>query len=385
MQTDIETLRRDFDLYLRWQEQLGEACDRTGCSQDQQTSRIAALKKRLKSLGLPDVTLTSTAKADWQRATEQARHQFDLNLRNRAAGILQRVSTPPSRRTLAFMGPDEAQQWQTWASDEHLSISIKKQSRTGLHGDQLQGVEAALPLSQLPTAARGRLRVHAGHIQLRRRFEPALDGRGQRYLNLHLQVSHAVPVTLYINEKSALRSDINLYPGEQIVRIDLRNFSRPGHEVTEVPSIASITLEVWPQDLFYPYPETRDVDLLLLGLTMDSTPPTPNVLPYPGKVIWLSHFRPNVPHAGRGVGSMGVGLTYMRGSREERFRSSTPHRVLSPIAAIVMHPSDAPAEAQTALSLQRHLKAAYDIELPVLKRSRAQAPSYLSNAFFLGS
>jgi hypothetical protein len=385
MQTEIETLRRDFDLYLRWQEQLGEACDRTGCSQQQQTSRIAALKKRLKSLGLPDVTLASTAKVAWQRVTEQARHQFDLHLRNRVAVNLQRLSTPPARRTLAFVGPDEAQQWQTWASDEHLSISIKKHSLVGLHGDELQGVGAALPLSQLPTVARGRLHVHAGQIQLRRRFEPALDGRGQRYLNLHLLVSHAVPVTLYINEKSALRSDIHLYPGEQVIRIDLHNFSRPGHEVTEVPSIASITLAVWPQDLFYPYPETRDVDLLLLGLTLDASLPTPQVLPHPGKVIWLSHFRPNVPHGGRGVGSTAVGLTYMRGSRAERFRSSTPHRVLTPIAAIVIHPSDAPAEAQTALSLQRHLKAAYGIELSVLKRSPARAPLYPSNAFFVGS
>jgi hypothetical protein len=189
---------------------------------------------------------------------------------------------------------------------------------------------------------------------------------------------------LYINEKSALRSDIYLYPGEQIIRIDLRNFSRPKHKVTDVPSITSITLDVWPQDLFYPYPETRDVDLLLLGLTLDSSLPTPDVLPHQGKVIWLSHFRPNVPHGGRGVGSTDVGLTYMPGSREERFRSSTPHRVLSPIAAIVVHSSAPPAEAQAALSLQRHLKAAYGVDLPVLVRSRAQAPSYLGNAFFVG-
>jgi hypothetical protein len=385
MQMEPQTLRHDFDLYLQWREQIGESCDRISCSQHQQTAHIAVFKKHLKKLSLPGVTLTSTSKADWRRATEQARHQFDQYLHNRAAVNIQRSSTPPARHTLTFVGLDEARQWQTWASDERLSTSIKKQSLVGLDGSALQGVGATLPLSQLPTATRGRLRVHAGHFQLRRRFEPALDGRGQRYLNLHLQVSHAVPVTLYINEKSALRSDINLYPGEQIVRIDLHNFSRPRHKVTEVPSIASITLDVWPQDLFYPYPETRDIDLLLLGLTLDSTPPTPNVLPYPGKVIWLSHFRPNVPHAGSGVGSTAVGLTYMPGSRGERFRSSTPHRVLSPIAAIVLNPSDPSVEMQTALSLQRHLKAAYGIELPVLKRSRAQEPSYLNNAFFLGS
>jgi hypothetical protein len=58
--------------------------------------------------------------------------------------------------------------------------------------------------------------------------------------------------------------------------------------------------------------------------------------------------------------------------------------VLSPITAIVIHPSAPPAEAQTALSLQRHLKAAYGIDLPVLVRPRAQAPSYLVNAFFVG-
>jgi hypothetical protein len=57
---------------------------------------------------------------------------------------------------------------------------------------------------------------------------------------------------------------------------------------------------------------------------------------------------------------------------------------LSPIAAIVVHPSAPSAEAQAALSLQRHLKAAYGVDLPVLVRSRAQAPSYLGNAFFVG-
>lgn len=250
------------------------------------------------------------------------------------------------------------------------------------HGETLSGVGATLPLSQLPSATRGRLCTHAGQFRLRRRFKPALDGRGQRYLNLHLHTSHALPVTVYVNEKPALRSDIHLYPGEQIVRIDLHNFARRGQEVYDVPSVKSLTLDVWPQNLFYPYPKTHDTDLLLLGLTLNHRPPTPQTLPHRGKVIWMSHFRPNVPHAKTGVQNTGIGLRYLPRSQNERFRSSTPHRILSPISAIVTAPPNRVLPADAAARLQRRLKTAYGVELPVRKPFQGQTP--VRNAIFLG-
>jgi hypothetical protein len=260
---------------------------------------------------------------------------------------------------------------------------MQKRSLVGLHNNRLSGVGATLSLSQLPSASRGRLRVHAGHFRLRRRFEPSLDARDQRYISLHLHASTAVPVTIYLNEKPALRSDISLYPGEQLIRIDTNNFIQRGREVVDVSKIESVTLDIWPQNLFYPYPDTQDVNLLLLGLRLDHEMPTPESLPHRGKAIWMTHFRPNIPHAERGIESMAVGLKYMHSSRSERFRSSTPHRLLSPISAIVTHPTNHPAGASTVAKLQRSLRTAYGITLPVLNRPQ-QAQPPLSNAFFVG-
>lgn len=382
MQTDAETLRSDFEFFLQSHATLWSLCDQLNCSDRQWVMRTRSFSKKLKRLGLPPIEFALTSKADRQSALDRALSMFTRMIQNRVSASAQSTPNPSARRAFTFASPDETLAWQAWMSDKPLSRFVKSHSIDGLNGETLNGAGATLTLSQLPMADRGRLRVHAGQFRLRRRFEPALDGQGQRYLSLHLRVSHAVPITIYLNEKRALRSDVRLHAGEQIVRIDLHNFARRGHQTLDMSKIDTLTLDIWPQNLFYPYPETQDTDLLLLGLYLDHRPPAPQVLPYRGRVIWMSHFRPNVPHAQTGVESTDTGLHYLPGSRQERFRSSTPHRLLSPIAAIVTAPMNQVLQTETVSHLQRHLEVAYGVKLPV--RGPRRGPGPMSNAIYLG-
>ena len=385
MQVETERLRSDFELLLQWHERIWEYCDQFDCGSHQWHLQTKAFEKSLTRLGLPQVAIASRSKSDRAQALDKTRQHVNQFLRDRTSAKNAQTASTPARYEQAFAGSDEAQHWQAWASDAHHAIAIEEQSFVGLHGDTLSGVSASLPLSQLPLSKRGRVPVHTGHFRLWRGFDPALDTRGQRYVSLHLHASHAVPITVYINERPAFRSDFKLVPGEQIIRLDWTNFAPRNSAASNVKvpeKIESITLDIWPQDRFYPYPKTRDTALMLLGIRLESALPTPENLPYRKKVIWMSHFRPNVRH-GAGIGRASVGQT-LSPYQGERFRSSTPHRILSPIAAIVTEPPNDPVHMETVASLQHRLKTAYGVELPVLWRSRPRAQSPLDNAIFLG-
>lgn len=383
MQTETERLRRDFELLLQWHERLWEDCAQVDCNPYQWQMQIKTFAHSLTLPGLPQVAVASKSKADRAQALDQARQHVNQFLQERTAAKNAPPTPTPARYELALTGADETQQWQAWSSDAHHAIAVEKRSLVGLHSDTLRGVGAFLPLSQLPLSKRGRVPVHTGNFRLRRGFAPALDTRGQRYVSLHLYASHAVPVTIYINEHPAFRSDFQLVPGEQIIRIDQRNFTPPNAAggTMNIPEIKAITLDIWPQDRFYPYPEIRDTKLMLLGLRLESDLPTPEVLPYRKKVIWMSHFRPNVPLGAVERTAAGQSLSPSRG---ERFRSSTPHRILSPIAAIVADPSDNPVHREVVSRLQHRLMTAYGVELPVFWGSRPQGPAPFDNAIFVG-
>lgn len=76
-------------------------------------------------------------------------------------------------------------------------------------------------------------------------------------------------------------------------------------------------------------------------------------LPLAGEAVWLSNFRPNIPHglyrcSKEGTAPPIVGTQYLRkldGTLDyerytpEGFRTSTPHGSLSPIFAIVTGPA----------------------------------------------
>ena len=381
MQAEVEPLRHDFELYLNWHEALWDDCDQLSCTPHQWAMRTRQFERRLQHLGLPQVVITSPAKADRTWALEQVKRYVEPYLQSLRRSTSSPETKKPARIVLSFTQPDEMKRWQAWSSEAHLTPTLTVKSIMGLHGEALVGVGATLALSQLPKTQRGRHAPTKGRFRLQRRFEPPLNGRHQRYISLHLHVSQPAPVTLFINENPALRSDLNLSAGEQIVRIDLNHFSRPHQPLADGLNIESITLDVWPQNRFYPYPETRDTDLLLSRLTLETTTPSPQVLPHRGQVIWMSHFRPNLRHRTGGQ-PQADGLRDMPRSQPERFRSSTPHRILSPIAAIVTEPSHDPVQAQAVTRLQRRLHHAYGVTLPVLRRSRRQPR--LDNAWFLG-
>ena len=387
MQVETERLRSDVELLLQWHERMWSYCDQHDCTPHQWAMQTRAFATSLTRLGLPQVTIASKSKSDRAQALDEARQHINQWLRDHtAAKKTHQTASTPDRYELAFVGSGEVEQWQASASDAQHSIAIETRSLVGLHGDALSGVGALLPLSQLPLSKRGRVSVHSGHFRFRRDFEPALNARGQRYISLHLHASHAVPMTVYINERPAFQSDFQLVAGEQMIRIDWASFAPQKRDVNDVKgpeAIASITLDIWPQDRFYPYPETRDTALTLLGIRLESALPTPESLPYRKKAIWMSHFRPNVRH-GAGVKRAAAGAALIP-SQGERFRSSTPHRILSPIAAIVTEASDDPVYQDAVLSLQRHLLTAYGVELPVFWGAQPRASSPFGNAIFLGS
>ncbi len=383
LRIDANRLRRNFDLYLQWHQRLWENCESLNCSKRQWTSHFSAFAKQHRRLQLPKLAITSTSKGDRHRALRQAAKQFEHFLADRPQKASRQTAASSRRQTLTFTQANESQAWRMRSSDKQHAIDLTPQSKRGPHGHLLRGVGATLALSRLPLITRGRLQTQAGRFRLRRDFKPSLNGRGYRYVSLHLHASHAVPISLYVNEKPALRSDIQVYPGEHIIRVDLHNFALQGQSA--LSELSSLTLDVWPQSLFYPYPETRNVELTLFGVMLDSAPPTPQSLPHTGKVIWLTHYRPNLRHGQGGIGNPAAPKLHVKYTREERFRSFTDHRVLSPMATIVTHPLDAPQNTEAAQRLQRRLKQAYGVELPIRLMRPGAGRLPRENAIYVGA
>jgi len=210
----------------------------------------------------------------------------------------------------------------------------------------MHGVRIAAPLTRLPVVRLGGTSVHAGRIFAERRFEPALDARGLSFIELHLHSSAAVPVTLYLNRRDRLRSDVVLNAGEQVVRIDLRNYWDTRFDpATWDGRIREIAIDVWPQDILYPYPPAQDTSLVLLGLRATNETPTAATQARQGRPGWLGQFAANVPFDDEKIRTLdtlaaaapggrsaagSVAAEYLNRGIHERFRSFTEHRILVP-------------------------------------------------------
>jgi hypothetical protein len=383
--------RRDLEHFVKQALSIEELCQRLG-------NRFAArmqrgqLQERLQSLGL--VTKPAGAEQGQVEAGDVLRDRvlaaFDEQLRTRTP-----TAGSPAPRTVqcSFGEPEEAGKWLSDGSRAELIVPAERHALERPFGPRLGGVRIRAALAALPVIPHGKLQIHAGRFYTERTFDPPLDVTGCHFLSFHIHASADVPATIYVNE---LHSDVDLHAGEQIVRIDLRNFEQKGRfsYADWDHRLRRISCDIWPQDNFHPYARATDTEVTFCGVTASNQDPTRDRLPHRGQAIWLSQFRPNLP---RGVAVprslydqylqrqryKHVGLDY--GSRwiSERFRTFTEHRAVSPIFAIAVGNPPSATEQLAAEHLRDHLRKVFGVQLP-LRAAGASAGSWADNAILLG-
>jgi len=129
----------------------------------------------------------------------------------------------PKLRTCRFHLPDEPGRWISDGSQAALVEPPQKATIEPLPGERLTGVRIRAAHSKLPVIPYGQRTIHAGRSYAERVFDPPVDATGCFFLDFHVHASTDVPVTIYIND---VHSDVDLHAGEQIVRVDLRNFDQ---------------------------------------------------------------------------------------------------------------------------------------------------------------
>jgi len=374
-----EPYRKEVEQFVRLSKRLQETYEDLG---NQYVARLHKdeFRKRVEALGidLPPSEKEGESAADTGEPFDTALALFENYLKG-PGGSKQHPREPASRSlTQRFDSPSECDNWLSDGSQVDL---ITPAAMTAIDYPSIgarTGVGIDARLTGLPVIAHHKMKIHAGRFYAERVFDPPLDVTGCFFLDFHAHASCDVPVTVYVNE---VHSDVDLHAGEQIVRVDMRNFDRPGRFTYADwdKKVRRIGFDVWPQDNYYPYPEVQNTRVVFFGMTAGDRKPEPDVLPYRGKAIWLSRFRPNLS---RGIvvprdlydrymqrqHYRHVGLDY--GSRwiSERFRTFTEHRCVTPIFAILTSPSASPGELETAKDLQRFLDRMFGVRLPVNPR-----------------
>jgi hypothetical protein len=260
-------------------------------------------------------------------------------------------------------------------------------------GERFAGIRIRAPLARLPVTSHDKRQIHAGRFYAERIFDPPVDASQCPFLDFHVHASCDVPITIYVND---LHSDVDLHAGEQIVRVDLRNFDLKGRfsYADWDKQVRRISFDIWPQDNYPPFPTASDTELTVFSLIAGNQSPQPARLPHSGRALWLSQFRANLP---RGVALprtlydqylqrqryKHVGLDYGARWISERFRTFTAHRAVSPIFTILVAPDASPAERQAAELLQRALELSHGIRLPV-QSADDRVASGNGNAILIG-
>ncbi|NLF71233.1 MAG: DUF4838 domain-containing protein [Candidatus Anammoximicrobium sp.] len=382
--------RRDLEQFLTQALLVEELCQRLGNRYAAKTQR-GQLQERLQMLGLwsqsPDAPADQAEPGDKLR--ERVLASFDEQLRTRS-------TTPgdvtPKTVCCSFAEPEQFAKWISDGSRKELISPPEKHTRQQPSGQPLSGVRIRAPLSALPVIPHGKRQIHAGRFYAETTFDPPLDATGCQFVSFHVHASADVPATIYIND---VHSDVDLHAGEQIVRIDMRQFDVKGRfsYADWDHQLHRISLDIWPQDNDYPYPPAKDTDVTLFSMTASNHDPQIEKLPHRGQAIWLCQFRPNLA---RGVAVprtlydqylqrqryKHVGLDY--GSRwiSERFRTFTEHRAVTPIFAIVVSDPATPAQRHTAEHLQTCLEKTFGVRLPV-RSAEAAAGDWADNAILL--
>ena len=332
------------------------------------------LAKPLVTMGLTVSTAPATASAEASAGRAEMKFDPQLDQGDRlgegagGAGI----AAAPQRVTIGFDKAGEAGKWLADGTQANLIAPAEAAEIIGADGKALHGVRIDAPLSKLPVVPRGNITLHAGRFYLERVLDEPLKADGCHSISLHVHATRDVPVTFYTD---AFRADVNLHAGEQIIRMDLRNFQ--GFDASKPQVIKSLALDIWPQDHFYPYPAAKDVSVTVLSLTAANREPVPADLPYAGKAIWLSAFRATVPNEPpySAVAVPKENMDKLRRTKQtgnidrylprgkERSRTWCSHRTLSPITAILTG-GDAASKPPTE-AVQRCLERAFGVRVPI--------------------
>ena len=329
-----------------------------------------------------------------EKPAEKSGEVFDRTIANIEDMAEQWEAAPPEAEpknvSMSFAGDEEAGKWLSDATVAELLSPAEAADVATPGGTKLRGIRIKAPMSKLPEIAVGKIRMHAGRFYAERTLDKPLDATGCHSISLHVWSSADVPAIVYIN---GLQASFHLHAGEQIVRMDLRNFPDRWVDWRKWKGVESVAIDLWPQDNYYPYPEARDVEVVLVGLTASNRPPAVEKLPQRGKAVWLSRFRPNIPI---GTGIPNEQIDYLKRTRQrhpspdmgvryrkENFRTFTPHRGLSPVYAIVTSPDASDAEMSAAGTLRDMLEKETGVRLPINPEGVAPGPD-LGNVILLG-
>jgi hypothetical protein len=402
MQADPNSMRSDFRLLVELNLRLLGNCERLHFHTSQVDARRRILRLYLEELGvtLPDKFWLPDSRANQRGLIERSLSEYDRTLSKSFPSLKQSRNARSNPIRVSFSASDETKHWRFGSSRADIaSIPAISSLKEPLSGN-LRGVKISAPMSRLPVLPRGNLKPHAGRFFAARRFNPPLDAGESMFFDIHLHASHDVPVTIYIDRNKKLRSDVVLHAGEQIVRIDLRNYEGNLIDYFRRDNrIQSIGFDIWPQDNFYPYPEVRDTDIMFIGVEANDSDPDPDTLPHKGKAIWLSQFRANVPHDTSVFQDLSSGYRQLMKQdsrfrfpvrddfsdwKKEKFRTFTEYRIVSPIRAILTGGQTADKTGEAARIMQKFLFESFGVELPI-NPPRVVATTHTGNAIILGN
>ena len=362
LRSDVETYRADFLRYVERSKQMVDLCEQLDFAWIGRQTRKHLLRSLMRLGMTPYGRLPgdpAEEDAVYRKALGQAKEMLAKSLE-----MPVRIDVADSRSSmLRFDGSDEVGAWSSDATQEKLIKPVEAVTMKTPDGEQFRGVRISAALAELPVVRRNSIKMHAGRFYAERRFEkPFRVPDGALYVDLHLWASRDVPVTIYLDGVCA---DRQLHAGEQIVRIDLQNYTADGFDLHTWDKIDKIAIDIWPQDNIYPYPPARDTEVTLFSLEASNTRPSPQRLPHKGKAIWLSQFRSNLP-LGMNVPPDLLKRTGQAGGIERETHKGDPTRsftedcAVSPIYAIATagagHDEQAAAQA-----LQRELEKVFGV------------------------
>lgn len=206
------------------------------------------------------------ASAQRRALLDSAQAEFEQDLASQGWGD-GFVMKPARAIAIRFNQADELQKWRINSSDPSISLSPSLDEVVPCDGSKLRGVRVDAPFTRLPVVQRGGQRLHAGRFFSERTFSPAIDAKGLPFVDIHLFAEQAGPATIYINRRHQLRSDVQLAKGEQVVRIDLRNYKGTRFDLESWDGrIEDLAIDLWPADMLYPYQSSLDNTVYMLGM-----------------------------------------------------------------------------------------------------------------------
>ena len=398
VEIDPIRFRADLQNYMNIQKRILSICERTASCRKRSTYRKNRIYRQATQLKL--MTKKQITAIGWRkdRDIDILFNALLEGAENRIGQYLQVVHEfqprPRKSRRVYFDKPGQSHLWHFEASDTSIDITPTgdRHSENRTSGTR-SSVRILAPLTRFPLVRRGNRNVHAGRISATRRFDPPLEIGKCRFLDLHVHASHAVPATIYIDRGIQIRSDVELFAGEQSVRIDFGSFVDHRFNVPKwEDKIHKITIDFWPQDNLYPYKKTRDTEIVFQGIEVKNSFAPLRL----DNALALTHFRSNMSPRKDILRDITEPYSRLMASEEtlqplaqnmmptritEKYRTVTVHRVVSPISRIITEAHD--TDAKTAAAHVKSLIAAsFGKTLPHEITSETQ-PEGDTNSMFL--